>query len=398
MHGILGQGATVGVLGTGAMLRDVSRAAVSLGYRVRPLDAARLADRAVAGEPERVRALVRRAARGCAVVIPVQEELSAAWLGTMEEVAAVRPGPLVFALAQDRAHERAWLERRGVRVGAWRAVSSAAECAAAVAALGGPCYVKRRVRGPGAPGPILVSGYLEESLAAWRAIGGRPAVVEAALDVDMELSVIVARSASGAVAPYAPAVSHREHTRLVWSTLPAPVPRTLAERARSLAAFVAAKLQVVGLLAVELFVLRDGRLVVNELVPCPHHTYVASELAFATGQCEQLVRAAVGLPLGSTRILRPSASVPLPERLRDLAHARLDDALEAPEVRVTFHGDVDGRAGGHLCAPGDTPADAVDRALRARLRLEPSVGMRWRARQMAAVRRQESWQEVERQA
>jgi 5-(carboxyamino)imidazole ribonucleotide synthase len=123
------------------------------------------------------------------------------------------------------------------------------------------------------------------------------------------------------------------------------------------------------LIAVELFVVRDGRLLVNELAPRPHNTFHASERGCATSQFEQLVRAICDLPLGSTEILRPSAIANL---LGDLWSDGTPDfaaALEVPSVRLHLYGKTSARPGrkmGHLSAVGATGDEAVQRVLRAR--------------------------------
>jgi 5-(carboxyamino)imidazole ribonucleotide synthase len=183
---------------------------------------------------------------------------------------------------------------------------------------------------------------------------------------------------------------HRVGTTLAWSVLPAPIPAPLARKAQRLAGFYATRLAVEGLLAVELFVLADGRLVVNELVPCPHPAFDATDAACATDQYEQLVRAVCALELGAVDLVVPAASVPLragavagllagrgPMEGERGAHAG-DDAsdtplpppLALPGTRVTWHRDraaCDPAARpeevvGHLTATGETPEEAVARA------------------------------------
>jgi hypothetical protein len=120
-----------------------------------------------------------------------------------------------------------------------------------------------------------------DAAGAWASLGGRPAVAEQALDLELELSVMVARRASGETVVYPPAVNHHERQILAWSTLPGDVDPRVARDARELARGIAEELALEGLLAVEMFLLRDGRLLVNELAPRPHNSYHASELAMS---------------------------------------------------------------------------------------------------------------------
>jgi 5-(carboxyamino)imidazole ribonucleotide synthase len=247
------------------------------------------------------------------------------------------------------------------------------EALAALTDLGGPGVLKPAVRWDGRTVVRRVATPGELS-AAWDELGGVSCTLELFAPIDAELAVLVARSASGAVAAYPAAESRRAERdgtpRLLWSVIPAICPVPHAEKARRLATSIAERLRVEGLLAVELFLLTDGRLVVNELVPCPHPTFAAAEQACATGQYEQLVRAICDLPLGPTDVVRPTAVAPI--------HA---DEWQAGDLRaveaVLRLGGVTLRASaivapssaqrvGHLAATGQTPDQAVTRVLQAR--------------------------------
>lgn len=390
-------GATIAVLGGGHMGRLTTLAAKALGYRVHVLDADQectsegVADRSLVARLHDLRA-VAEVARDCDVVTTSVEQVPALSLEAAAYFAPVRPGIEAVTIAQDRGRERRWLEERGVSVGAWRSADTRDELRAAVAELGAPCYVKPRVRRAGDLGPILVTG-LDEVESTWFTLRGRPAVVEGVLPVDCELSVLVARSPSGEVRAYPPTLSCREHARLLWSVVPAPLPAQLATKAMELASYVAAKLGIEGLLAVEMFLLHDGRLVVNELVPGAHATCHATDQACETGQFEQLVRTITGLPLGSTDVVRPGASVPLGAELWNEGRTpRFEDALGAAGVRLHIYGSRNPRVGGamgHLCATADTADDAVAAAQLAARRLVPVRRRRERAPTRVIVRRPE---------
>jgi 5-(carboxyamino)imidazole ribonucleotide synthase len=147
----------------------------------------------------------------------------------------------------------------------------------------------------------------DELRGAWEALGQGPGIVEQAIDLDREISILVARSPRGEVKVYPAAWNHHEDQILAWSVIPAPLPDALAKEARELAATIADTFSLVGILAVELFVTKDGHLLVNELAPRPHNSYHASERACVTSQFEQLVRAVCNLPLGSPVVVQPCA-------------------------------------------------------------------------------------------
>ena len=373
-------GATLGILGGGHAGRMTALAARALGYHVHALDADPasssdgVADRAVRAAPNDLAAVVD-ASRACDVATGVVEQLDPAALWRAAAVAPVRPGPGVAALTRDRNAEHRWLSDRGVLVAPWRTASTPEELAAAVAALGGPCWVKSCVRQSDEARPVRVVAP-EDARTAWSALGGRPCVAERELDVDLELSVLVARTPRGEVAVYPPALSARREGELLWTVLPAPVPAPMAGKAEQLAAFVARKLKVEGLVTVEMFLLRDGRLVVNELVAGPHATYVGAELACATSQWEQLVRAVCDLPLGETRVVRPVASAVIwgDSWSATGAAPAFDRALRAPGVTLRLYdkrAPVPARKMGHLCAVGDTIEEAIGRVTFAAEQLAP---------------------------
>jgi 5-(carboxyamino)imidazole ribonucleotide synthase len=181
------------------------------------------------------------------------------------------------------------------------------------------------------------------------------------------------------VRSYPAARNHHERQILAWSVLPAGIPAELEERAQALARGIVAGLGVEGVLCVEMFVTRDGQLLVNELAPRPHNSYHESERACATSQFEQLVRTTCNLPLGDTEILTPAAIVNLlGEVWLDAAKFNASGkpdfaaALAVPGVRLHLYEKHTARVGrkmGHLSATGVTADEALGRVLEAYRRL-----------------------------
>jgi 5-(carboxyamino)imidazole ribonucleotide synthase len=198
-------------------------------------------------------------------------------------------------------------------------------------------------------------------------------VVEARVDLAAELSVLVARSPSGALTVYPPAKNHHDDRVLTWSVLPGPLEPALTREAEALGRAVAEGLQVEGLLALELFLTRTGALLVNELAPRPHNTFHTTEVACLTSQFEQCVRAVCDLPLGSAEVVRPAAIYNLFGDLWLRAEPpAFDRALALPGVRVHLYGKRQPRPGrkmGHLSAVGPTPEAALERVCHARAAL-----------------------------
>jgi 5-(carboxyamino)imidazole ribonucleotide synthase len=167
---------------------------------------------------------------------------------------------------------------------------------------------------------------------------------------------------------FPPAFNHHTHGILDWSVLPASTSPEIVRRAGEVAREIAGTLGVEGLIAVELFIVRDGRLLVNELAPRPHNTFHSTERGCATSQFEQLVRAVCDLPLGSTELLRPAAIANLLGDLWSNGTPNFAAALAVPTVRLHLYGKASARPGrkmGHLSAVGRTGEEAQERVLRA---------------------------------
>jgi len=368
--------ASIGILGGGQLGRMTALAARSLGYRVQVLDpdadcAARpVVDRVVVARFDDAEG-ARELARGSDVVTIEIEQIAPAALEAALEHVPVRPGAELLRVVQHRGRQKQWLADRGFPVGPYARVDSAPSLDAASRRIGPALFVKACEGGYDGRSQLRFDG--NDADGAWASLGGRPAVAEQALDLELELSVMVARRASGEIVVYPPAVNHHERQILAWSTLPGDVDPRVARDARELARGIAEQLALAGLLAVEMFLLRDGRLLVNELAPRPHNSYHASELSCPTSQFEQLVRAVCDLPLGAPEPARPAAIVNL---LGDLwADGRIPDfasALEVPGTRLFLYGKRGARAGrkmGHLAAVGDSPSEALSRVQRAAARL-----------------------------
>ncbi len=378
-------GATIGILGGGQLGRMMAMAARSLGYRIQVLDpdpscpARFVVDACFEAAWNDARAAADLA-RGCDVVTLEIEQISIAALEAAERFAPVRPGPKIMSIIQDRIQQKNWLASHGIPVGEYRAVDDPALLHAAVRDLGGRCFVKSAHGGyDGRSQEKLGFGQAATETiinATWKSLGQRPVVVEKAIDLEMEISVMVARSPRGEMRAYPAAVNHHEQQILVWSAIPANIPPETATRAKEMALSIAEGFQLEGLLAVEMFIARDGRLLVNELAPRPHNSYHASERACITSQFEQAIRAVCNLPLGDVEVIQPAAIVNLLGNIWLDANGetgpRFDLALAVPGVRLHLyekHLPRPGRKMGHLSAVGKTAEEAVQHVLEAKAKL-----------------------------
>lgn len=353
-------------------------AARSMGYDVHVLDpdadcsAKPLASRCVTA-PWSDAAAAADLARGVSVMTLEIEQIPVATLDAAAAEAPLHPSSAALYIVQNRARQKAWLAREQFPLGAFKTVESEEECVAAVRALG-PSIVKSAHGGYDGRGQARVTDPFEGAN-AWQSVGAQRSVVEQFLELDEELSVLVARREDGATAVYPPSRNHHTNGVLTWAVTPGGFSTKLEKEAMALALAITERLGIVGLLAVELFRLKSGELLVNELAPRPHNTYHHSERASTTSQFEQLVRAVCGLPLGATDLLTPGA---IHNLLGDLwIDGEPPDfamALEVPGVRLHLYGKSTPRPGrkmGHLSAVGATAEEALARVQRAYESLRP---------------------------
>jgi 5-(carboxyamino)imidazole ribonucleotide synthase len=301
---MLEPGATIGILGGGQLGRMTAMAAARLGYRAHVF----------AAEADSPAAQVSAAATIGAYDDPgkLDEFAAAVDVATFEfenipadavrRVAArkpVMPSPDILETTQDRVLEKDFLNRMGVATTAYWEVTDAGQLALALRALDGRGVLKTARMGYDGKGQVDVRGGTAAEL-AWCQMGAARGVLEAFVDFQCEISVVVARGADGAAAAYPP-VENRHVNHILDTTIaPASLSTAQAREAETIARDIAAQLGLIGVLAVEMFATRDGRLLVNELAPRPHNSGHWTIDACATSQFEQLVRAVCGLPLGST--------------------------------------------------------------------------------------------------
>jgi 5-(carboxyamino)imidazole ribonucleotide synthase len=362
-------GATIGILGGGQLGRMTAMAARTLGYHVHVLDpdancaASAVADRVVAARFDDADAAAELA-RQCDVVTLEIEQISPAAMDAVKRHAPLRPSNTIVEVIQDRARQKRWLSEHDLPLGTYRELASVDDLYAAFDALG-PLFVKARHGGYDGRSQARVQNRGDVAT-AWEALAGRGAVAEQALDLELELSVMVARRPSGETKVFPPALNVHERQILAWSVLPAPLPSAVTAQAVDLARRIGDAFSLEGILAVEMFLTTDGALLVNELAPRPHNSFHETEVACSTSQFEQLVRAVCDLPLGMTDALRPGAIYNLfgDVWLESNGTPKFEAALAQPGIRLHLYGKPGARPGrkmGHLSAVGETPDDALAR-------------------------------------
>ncbi len=363
-------GGTIGILGGGQLGRMSAIAARRMGYKVRTFDpspgacAAGIADEHITAEWSDTAALTRFA-QGCGRITLEFENIPPATVEFVAQSVPCHPSAKVLAICQNRRREKEFLRASGIPCANFAVVSSFAELQAAVQSVGFPCVLKTADFGYDGKGQVKLPTAAEDLSAAWTKIGGAVGVLEAWVPFQMEISVLVARTIDGRTAVYDPAENiHRNHI-LHLSISPARISEATADEARALALSIAEKIQLVGLLAVEMFV-KDGRIVVNELAPRPHNSGHQTFDANETSQFEQHIRAVCGLPLGGTKPLAPSAMVNL---LGDVWRGGQEPdwtkVLKDPAAKLHLYDkgkSAPGRKMGHITVTAPTVEEAISRA------------------------------------
>ncbi len=306
-------GATIGVLGGGQLARMLAVEARRMGYHVGVLDpdergsGAQVSDFCVVGELDDVDA-AKALARRCDVVTLDTEHIPAALLEELEAITPVRPSARVLGIIQDRNRQRTFLAEHDIPQPAFAYVTDDTSLRAAATEVGFPAVLKTTHSGYDGKGQARVES-LESYAHAWEQLGRQSVIAEQFIDFEREVSVLLARDLDGNVVHY-PLVDneHQQHV-LRRSVAPANVSDDVSTQARRLGEKIARHLNYCGLMAVEFFLTRDHRLLVNEIAPRTHNSGHYTLGACVTSQFEQHVRAICGLPLGPTTLLRPVAMV-----------------------------------------------------------------------------------------
>ncbi len=372
-------GALLGVMGGGQLGRMFTAAARRMGYRVAILSpgrggpAGQYADEEYDAAYDDLEA-VERFARSVDVVTFEFENVPGAAAAAAARHAPVRPSGEALRTTQNRLRERALLERLGLPRAPHAPVRSAEELAAAAASVGTPAVLKTAAWGYDGKGQVRIDTP-DAAPAAWEELGRAECLWEAWVPFAAEISVVGVRSLEGEVRLYEPSLNAHERHVLDVSTVPAGLPPEVAREAARIAAAVLEGLGLVGVACVEMFLLEDGRLLVNEIAPRPHNSGHLTIEACETSQFEAQVRAVCGLPLGSTeRICGGAAMANLLGDLWEPGEPAWADALAFPGVRLHLYGKDEARPGrkmGHLTATAASAEEAARRVRAARRALSP---------------------------
>ncbi len=383
----LAPGSTIGIMGGGQLGRMLGFAARAMGYRIVALDpdpacpTSAVADEIVVGAYDDVEAAARLASMSDVVTIELEHvglDAAAAALAH----APLRPGLAALRVTQDRLAERRFLRDIGQWTAPWREVRGIAEAETAAADLGFPLRLKVPLGGYDGRSQVRIESRVDVA-GAVEALGGdggahgdggRPLLLEREIEFEAELSVVCARGRDGRILAYPVSRNVHDEGILVETVAPAPIHPLVANDAREMAGVIARRLDLVGVLTVELFQVRGGGLMVNELAPRVHNSGHWTIEGAATSQFEQHLRAILGLPPGSVEPHGVAAMVNVlgtgPDRPARLEG--MERALADPGAHVHVYGKrrvFERRKMGHVTVLGRDADEALARARRARAAL-----------------------------
>jgi 5-(carboxyamino)imidazole ribonucleotide synthase len=292
--------ATIGILGGGQLGRMLALAAARLGFKCHVFapspdsPAFDVVHRVTCADYTDTEALDRFAADVDLVTYEF-ENVPAETAAFLAARVAVLPDPAILATTQDRLAEKNFVGGLGIATAAFAEISSPTDLKAAVARIGRPAVLKTRRFGYDGKGQVTIRN--GDPDAAWREVGAQPCILEAFVAFEREVSVVAARGRAGAVECFDVTENeHRDHI-LKTSRVPATLSQQDAAQARRIAETIAQKFGYIGVLAVEMFVLREGELLVNEIAPRVHNSGHWTLDGASVSQFEQHMRAVAGWPL-----------------------------------------------------------------------------------------------------
>jgi 5-(carboxyamino)imidazole ribonucleotide synthase len=366
-------GAVIGVMGSGQLGRMFAIAARRMGYRVHTFSpdydtpTGQVSDQEWNSSFEDEEA-VTSFAKGVQVVTFEFENIPSKTIEWASQHTLVFPSAQVLYATQHRLREKTFLSKTGFPLVPFHHVTSKEELKKGLALLGTPCVLKSAGFGYDGKGQKTITS-LDKAEAAYDSVGDTESVLEKFIDFDCELSVIAARGWDGNITAYGVFKNHHVNHILDVTVLPAPIDSKIQQEAVEIARGILTMMNVVGVMCVEFFLSKDGKLYVNELAPRPHNSGHLTFDACVTSQFEQQLRAVCGLPLGSADLLRPAAMVNLLGDLWQKGEPKWIKALINPQVKLHLYGKAQSRLGrkmGHITALAGDSASAEKLAVEAR--------------------------------
>ncbi|MGI8386324.1 5-(carboxyamino)imidazole ribonucleotide synthase [Robertmurraya sp. P23] len=306
-------GQTIGIIGGGQLGKMMALSAKAQGYRVAVLDPAedspcgQVSDISIVAGYNDLEA-IKELASVSDVITYEFENIDAEALKWLAEHANVPQGTQLLEITQNRITEKAAIEKAGVKVAPYAVILSVQDIYDNIKRLGFPAVLKTATGGYDGKGQLVIKTEKDLPLAE-KLLEHGSCVLEKWIPFEKEISVIVVRSAIGQTEVFPIGENIHRDNILHETIVPARISRDAAEKGFELAEKLASALQLVGTLAVEMFLTKDDDIYINELAPRPHNSGHYTIEACETSQFEQHVRAVCNLPLGRTTLLKPAVMV-----------------------------------------------------------------------------------------
>jgi len=339
-------GATLGVLGGGQLGRMFCMAARNMGYRTVVLDpdpkspAAEMADHHLQADYTQ-RGALQEMASMCDAITTEFENVPAESLQFLSSHKPVHPSADAVAIARHRIQEKDYARESGLNPAPYALITSATDFDSAIAITGLPGIIKTTTLGYDGKGQQVIHDKAQLET-AFNDLGQVECVLERKMDLELEISVLLARNPSAEVACYPPAENEHVNGILHKSIVPARVDGVIAEKARQQAIGLANNINYVGVLAVEFFITTDNQLIFNEMAPRPHNSGHYTMDASVVSQFEQQVRVMCGLPPGDARLTSPVVMMNL---LGDLWPVNWQTCLNEPALKLHLYAKHEARPG-----------------------------------------------------
>lgn len=350
-------GKTIGVLGGGQLGRMSILAGRRMGYNFIVYDpspdatAARVADQHICASYDDFSALEQFVSLVDVITLEF-ENISLAAIAFLEKYKTVFPSSKILKVCQNRIAEKAFFQENQFECVKSVTVSSEVELAKALSDFVSPCVLKSSMLGYDGKGQIKIEDpQSADTRELWAELNAVSAILEEWIDLASECSVICARNELGSLKAFPVALNYHEAHILQSSRVPSGLTPELEDKVMSIALEIATLFELVGLLAVEFFITKEGRVLVNEMAPRPHNSGHYTLDACVTSQFEQHIRAVCGLPLGSTELLRPAVMVNLLGELWDKGEPDWAALLQDPQLKLHLYGKGEARRGrkmGHI--------------------------------------------------
>ena len=362
-------GATLGMLGGGQLGRMFTTAAQTMGYKVIVLDpdknspAGIIADQHICAAYTDEAALTELA-QHCAAITTEFENIPASTLAFLEKRTVVHPSSSALASTQNRNIEKNFIRAQGIATVPFVRITHRDDFADISTQIKFPAILKVATFGYDGKGQIVCED-LQAAYEAFEALGQKECVLEQRIDLEREISVVLARGEDGQITAFPVAENVHINGILHSTTVPSAAAETQQLAAIEMASKIADGLDYVGTMAVEFFVSKQGEIIANEIAPRPHNSGHYTLDACRTSQFEQQVRMLCGLPAGSSKLISPVVMINLLGDVWGNSQPGWDKLLNKPDIKLHLYGKREARAGrkmGHFNVLADTPELAMQSA------------------------------------